>query len=92
MAQAFSSVLDSAFSLDSDVDQISQNIDQKKQQMLMQNRELEALQAKIRETENRLKASESTPAEESSPSGRGGKREPQYGSTGEDGYYDRVLF
>jgi hypothetical protein len=29
MAQAFSSVLDSAFSLDPNVDQISQNIDQK---------------------------------------------------------------
>ena len=29
MAQAFSSVLDSAFSLDSDVDQLSQSVDQK---------------------------------------------------------------
>lgn len=54
--------------------------------MLMQNRELEALQAKIRETEDRLKASESTPAEGGSSSGHGGKREPQYGSTGEDGH------
>jgi hypothetical protein len=63
----------------------------RKQQMLMQNRELEALQAKIRETEDRLKANESTPTEGGSSSGHGGKREPQYGSTGEDGHYDRVL-
>ncbi|KAL2850563.1 hypothetical protein BJY01DRAFT_245404 [Aspergillus pseudoustus] len=56
MAQAFSTALDSAFSLDSDVDHLSQTIDQKKFQMLIQNRELEELQARIREAEERLKA------------------------------------
>lgn len=81
MAQAFSSALDSAFSLDSDVDHLSQTIDQKyvqvnkpnsffrspssqqqantptsrKQQMMIQTRELEALQQRIREAEERLK-------------------------------------
>ncbi|OJJ58958.1 hypothetical protein ASPSYDRAFT_89680 [Aspergillus sydowii CBS 593.65] len=56
MAQAFSSALDSAFSLDSDVDNLSLTIDQKKHQMMIQNRELEELQARIREAEERLKA------------------------------------
>ncbi|KAL4910096.1 hypothetical protein BDW74DRAFT_173565 [Aspergillus multicolor] len=56
MALAFSSALDSAFSLDSDVDYLSQTIDQKKYQMMIQERELEELQAKIRQAEERLKA------------------------------------
>ncbi|KAL4956896.1 hypothetical protein BDW69DRAFT_181145 [Aspergillus filifer] len=56
MAQAFSSALDTAFSLDSDVDHLSQSIDQKKYQMMIQNRELEELQNRIREAEERLKA------------------------------------
>ncbi|KAJ5732166.1 hypothetical protein N7493_003647 [Penicillium malachiteum] len=55
MAQAFSSALDSAFMLDSNVNHLSQTIDQKKQQMIIQSRELEALQQRIRETEERLK-------------------------------------
>ncbi|KAJ5729455.1 uncharacterized protein N7483_003963 [Penicillium malachiteum] len=55
MAQAFSSALDSAFMLDSDVNHLSQTIDQKKQQMIIQSRELEALQQRIREAEERLK-------------------------------------
>lgn len=82
MAQAFSTALDSAFSLDSDVNNLSLSIDQKyveisrplpfpfprkfdviaglttidrKQQMMIQSRELEALQRRIREAEDRLK-------------------------------------
>ncbi|KAJ5784331.1 uncharacterized protein N7503_009543 [Penicillium pulvis] len=55
MAQAFSSALDSAFSLDSDITHLSQTVDQKKQQMLIQSRELEVLQQRIREAEERLK-------------------------------------
>ncbi|CRG88938.1 hypothetical protein PISL3812_05973 [Talaromyces islandicus] len=54
MAQAFSLALDSAFMLDSEVDTLSQSIEQKKQMMTIQARELEALQAKIREAEARL--------------------------------------
>ncbi|KAL5362589.1 hypothetical protein BJX96DRAFT_154202 [Aspergillus floccosus] len=56
MAQAFSSTLDSVFALDSEVDNLSQTIDQKRFQMLIKNRELEELQAKIRAAEERLKA------------------------------------
>ncbi|CAK37595.1 hypothetical protein AAWM_01507 [Aspergillus awamori] len=59
MAQAFSSALDSAFSLDSDVNHLSQTIDQKRHQMMIQERELEQLQARIREAEERLKARQS---------------------------------
>ncbi|KAJ5319826.1 hypothetical protein PENANT_c026G08804 [Penicillium antarcticum] len=56
MAQAFSSALDSAFMLDSDVNNLSQTIDQKKQQMMIQSRELEELQERIREAERRLQS------------------------------------
>ncbi|CDM37163.1 hypothetical protein DTO013E5_9474 [Penicillium roqueforti] len=56
MAQAFSTALDSAFMLDSDVDNLSQTISQKKQQMLIQTRELEELQNRIREAERRLQS------------------------------------
>ncbi|KAK1147983.1 hypothetical protein N8T08_000499 [Aspergillus melleus] len=51
----------SAFSLDSGVDNLSQSLEDKRQQMLIQNRELEELQAKIRAAEERLKARESAP-------------------------------
>ncbi|CAI7623638.1 unnamed protein product [Penicillium manginii] len=59
MAQDFSTALDSAFSLDSDVNHLSQTIDQKKQAMMIQNRELEELQQRIRDAENRLKSRQS---------------------------------
>ncbi|KAJ5243378.1 uncharacterized protein N7469_001705 [Penicillium citrinum] len=59
MAQDFSSALDSAFMLDSDVNHLSQTIDQKKQQMMIQSRELEELQQRIRDAENRLKSRQS---------------------------------
>ncbi|KAI9373869.1 hypothetical protein BJX61DRAFT_541337 [Aspergillus egyptiacus] len=59
MAQDFSLALDSAFSLDSNVDFLSQTIDQKKHQMMIQNRELEELQKRIQEAEARLKARKS---------------------------------
>ncbi|KAJ5907397.1 hypothetical protein N7495_000079 [Penicillium taxi] len=55
MAQAFSSALDSAFHLDTDVGHLSQTVDQKKQQMMIQSRELEILQRRIQEAEERLK-------------------------------------
>lgn len=53
--------------------------------MMMQSRELEILQAKIREADNRLKSQDSTPAEGGSSRNDGGKREGQ-GSTGEDAF------
>ncbi|KAF9893716.1 hypothetical protein FE257_009885 [Aspergillus nanangensis] len=78
MAQAFSSALDSAFSLDSDVDHLSQTIDQKRFQMMIQNRELEKLQAKIRAAEERLTSGKATNA---SSSGNNAHREGDYQST-----------
>ncbi|GES57090.1 hypothetical protein Y699_02625 [Aspergillus terreus] len=78
MAQAFSSALDSVFALDSEVDHLSQTIDQKRFQMLMKNRELEELQAKIRAAEERLKAQQ---ANTSSGSGSPAQTEGGYQST-----------
>ncbi|CAI7675625.1 hypothetical protein N7455_011209 [Penicillium solitum] len=71
MAQAFSSALDSAFMLDSDVDNLSQTIDQKKQQMLIQNRELEELQKRILEAERRLQSQSTGSGNTSSQLSRG---------------------
>ncbi|GAB1213414.1 hypothetical protein ATERTT37_002563 [Aspergillus terreus] len=74
MAQAFSSALDSVFALDSEVDHLSQTIDQKRFQMLMKNRELEELQAKIRAAEERLKAQQAN-----TPSGSGSRVQTEGG-------------
>lgn len=83
MAQAFSASLDSAFSLDTDVTQLSQTVDQKKQQMIIQSRELEALQKKIRDAEERLKAREPGASSQGSSHQNGtGKREDDGRSTG----------
>ncbi|KAI9934933.1 hypothetical protein MW887_000554 [Aspergillus wentii] len=83
MAQAFSEALDSAFSLDSDVPQLSQTIDHKRQQMIIQNRELEELQQKIREAEERLKARQSVVMDgSSSRNGVAGQRGGEYRPTG----------
>ncbi|EED15474.1 conserved hypothetical protein [Talaromyces stipitatus ATCC 10500] len=54
MAQAFSLALDSAFMLDNEVNDLTQSIELKKQRMTIQTRELEALQARIREAEELL--------------------------------------
>ncbi|KAH8705677.1 hypothetical protein BGW36DRAFT_16686 [Talaromyces proteolyticus] len=72
MAQAFSLALDNAFMLDSDVDHLTQSIEQKKQMMTIQARELEALQAKIREAEERLNRDKSDEQPSSQANGRGG--------------------
>ncbi|KAB8257150.1 hypothetical protein BDV32DRAFT_152659 [Aspergillus pseudonomiae] len=67
MAQAFSSTLDSLFALDSDVHHLEQTVDERKFQMMIQSRELEELQAKIRATEARLKARKSVILDGSGP-------------------------
>ncbi|ODM16098.1 hypothetical protein SI65_08532 [Aspergillus cristatus] len=90
MAQAFSASLDSAFSLDSDVTQLSQTIDQKKQRMIIQNRELEELQQRIREAEERLKARESIVPESSSKNA--GQRDSESRSAGTPFSASRRLF
>ncbi|EEP81544.1 predicted protein [Uncinocarpus reesii 1704] len=66
MAQALAETLDSVFMLNSEVDTLSHQIHQKKQTITIQNWELEALQARIREAEERLKLQESmSPASKS---------------------------
>lgn len=60
----------------------------RKQQMIIQSRELEALQKKIRDAEERLKARESNaPAEGSNHKNGTGKREDDGRSTGEEPSY-----
>ncbi|KAJ5554779.1 hypothetical protein N7535_007225 [Penicillium sp. DV-2018c] len=71
MAQAFSTALDSAFMLDSDVDNLSQTIDQKKHMMMIQTRELEELQNRIREAERLLQARQARDANASSQPSQG---------------------
>jgi len=56
--------------LDSDLDHLAQSIQQKKQMVTIQARELEALQAKIREAEERLKQKDLHLASASGSSGR----------------------
>ncbi|KAF7594065.1 hypothetical protein BBP40_010202 [Aspergillus hancockii] len=82
MAQAFSTTLDSVFSLDSDVHQLSQTVDERKFQMMIQNRELEELQARIRATEERLKARKSIIMDGSSSGSNAAQRKGGYRSTG----------
>lgn len=52
--------------------------------MMIQNRELEELQARIREAEERLKARESNTARGNDSGASAGKREGEYQRTGED--------
>ncbi|OAX83683.1 hypothetical protein ACJ72_01948 [Emergomyces africanus] len=62
MARSLAAALDNAFMLDSEVDSLTQSVHYKKQMVTIQNRELEALEARIREAENRLKESNSRSA------------------------------
>lgn len=52
--------------------------------MMIQNRELEELQTRIREAEERLKARETNTARGNGSGTSPGKRDGQYQSTGED--------
>ncbi|OJD17236.1 hypothetical protein AJ78_02673 [Emergomyces pasteurianus Ep9510] len=75
MARSLAAALDNAFMLDSEVDSLTQSVHYKKQMVTIQNRELEALEARIREAENRLKESSSrsaSPEEEPSNSAENG--------------------
>ncbi|MCJ1274694.1 hypothetical protein MMC21_002492 [Puttea exsequens] len=66
IARNFSASLNDAFAIDSKLDDLAQSVEQKKQAVNSQNAELEALEAKLRETEDRLKQRQSR---NSSPSG-----------------------
>ncbi|KAL1954396.1 hypothetical protein VTO42DRAFT_1211 [Malbranchea cinnamomea] len=54
MAISLAAAMDDAFMLDSDIDSLANSVHYKKQMVTIQSRELEALEAKIREAEYRL--------------------------------------
>ncbi|CAI6262859.1 unnamed protein product [Periconia digitata] len=61
VARNFMSELDDLFKLDSSIDVLDKNVHQKKQIVSSHSQELEALEARLRETEERLKQAKSSP-------------------------------
>lgn len=61
VARNFMSELDDLFRLDGGIDDLDKNVHQKKQAVTTHAQELEALEAKLRETEERLKLAKSSP-------------------------------
>ncbi|PVH91374.1 hypothetical protein DM02DRAFT_636158 [Periconia macrospinosa] len=61
LAQNFMSELDDLFRLDGGIDMLDKNVHQKKQVVSSHSQELEALEARLRETEERLKLAKSSP-------------------------------
>ncbi|KAF2675960.1 hypothetical protein K458DRAFT_425124 [Lentithecium fluviatile CBS 122367] len=61
VARNFMSELDDLFRLDGGIDVLDKNVHQKKQAVSTHAQELEALEAKLRETEERLKRAKSSP-------------------------------
>ncbi|KAH8717128.1 hypothetical protein GQ44DRAFT_624126 [Phaeosphaeriaceae sp. PMI808] len=55
VARNFMTELDNLFKLDGDLDSLDKNVHQKKQAVSTQTQELEALEARLREAEDRLK-------------------------------------
>ncbi|KAH5434694.1 hypothetical protein HBI23_183730 [Parastagonospora nodorum] len=55
IAKNFMSELDSLFKLDGDLDSLDKNVHQKKQAVTTQTQELEAIERRLREAEDRLK-------------------------------------
>ncbi|PGH05757.1 hypothetical protein GX51_02728 [Blastomyces parvus] len=82
MARSLAAALDNAFMLDSEVDSLTQSVHYKKQMVTIQNRELEALEAKIREAEMRLQKSSSRSA---SPEEQASDNNPEDGSDRTEG-------
>ncbi|KAL2365644.1 hypothetical protein RJZ56_001404 [Blastomyces dermatitidis] len=82
MARSLAAALDNAFMLDSEVDSLTQSVHYKQQMVTIQNRELEALEARIREAEMRLKESSSRSA---SPEEQASNNNAQNGSDRREG-------
>lgn len=61
VAQNFMSELDDLFRLDGGIDTLDKTVHQKKQIVSSHSQELEALEARLRETEERLKLAKSSP-------------------------------
>ncbi|KAL8736402.1 MAG: hypothetical protein Q9166_000194 [cf. Caloplaca sp. 2 TL-2023] len=62
IARTFSTDLDAVFSMDTNLDGLVQSVEQKKQAVSSQSQELEALEARLRETEEKLKEKQTIPA------------------------------
>ncbi|KAF1999166.1 hypothetical protein P154DRAFT_554961 [Amniculicola lignicola CBS 123094] len=61
IAQNFMSELDDLFKMDSGLDLLDKNVHQKKQAVSTQTQELQALEARLRETEERLQQAKTSP-------------------------------
>ncbi|MCJ1338363.1 hypothetical protein MMC09_003650 [Bachmanniomyces sp. S44760] len=80
IAQSFLAALNDAFMIDDHLDGLAKSVEQKKKAVTTQNAELEALEARLRKTEERLKAQQSR---SSSPAGgRSGYNSPNRPSVG----------
>ncbi|KAI4226464.1 MAG: hypothetical protein LQ349_006872 [Xanthoria aureola] len=62
ISRTFSADLNDAFSMDKNLDGLVQSVERKKQEVSSEIQELEALEAKLRETEERLKEKQASPA------------------------------
>ncbi|KAI9839446.1 MAG: hypothetical protein M1819_002071 [Sarea resinae] len=60
LARSFSAALHDAFMIDTSIDTMSAAVEEKKRAVTTRNMELEALEARLRETEERLKKSRAT--------------------------------
>ncbi|KAL9078349.1 MAG: hypothetical protein Q9157_002741 [Trypethelium eluteriae] len=70
IAQSFSAQLDDIFDMSSNLDSLSENVEQKKRTVDTHTQELEALEARLRETEERLKVVSNSQPGSRSPSQR----------------------
>ncbi|KAI9665655.1 MAG: hypothetical protein M1821_003589 [Bathelium mastoideum] len=70
IAQSFSAQLDDIFDMSGNLDSLSENVEQKKRTVDTHNQELEALEARLRETEERLKVVTTSQPGSRSPSQR----------------------
>lgn len=61
LAQNFSAALDDLFKIDGGLDDLSKHVHQRKQTVTIQSEELQALEARLRETEERLKRAKTSP-------------------------------
>ncbi|KAF2281451.1 uncharacterized protein EI97DRAFT_367451 [Westerdykella ornata] len=61
IAQNFMAELDNLFKMDGDLDSLDRNVHKKKREVSMHTQQLEALQARLRETEERLKLAQESP-------------------------------
>ncbi|KAL8915080.1 MAG: hypothetical protein Q9171_000383 [Xanthocarpia ochracea] len=62
ISRTFSADVNDAFSTEKDLDGLAQSVEQKKQEVSSEIQELVALEAKLRETEERLKEKQASPA------------------------------